>query len=235
MLFVASAKAVQVNFSFQANSVTDKPLFTYDNNGTDSSLDDTLAVTAGTTGVDLSVQVEGGLSVDFNDAQFTFAADVTGISFDAGVGRFMFNLAGDFAFTTNDAQGIVSGSFDSGKLNVRALDLGNGKYRLVAGESLFSFATDGTLYTTSGPALDALTGGQTLAGFQTMHFTVTGIAEVDGGDIMVMENVPGQLYDVLESFVFNSSYSGSSELVPEPATVGLSVLGLLVLARRRKA
>lgn len=237
MMMVASANAVTVAFSFETNSVANKPLFTYFTNGVEP---DTFAVTAGTTNVDLTAEILGGApSVDFDDAKFTLQSTVTGVSFDSSVGRFVFNLAGTFAFTTSADVAIVSGSFDMGKLNVRATSLGGGKYKVVAGESFFSFATDGTLYTSSGPALAPVIGAQTLSGSQTMHFTALGITESDpfgdiGSDITIMETVAGQVFDVLDDFSFNSSYSGTSELVPEPASIGLGVLGLIVLARRRK-
>jgi len=244
--FAQSASAVQLNFSFQLNSVGDKPLFMYDNAGTDSIADDSFHVTAGTTEVDLVAERDGGGAVLFEGidrAEFSLmTTSVNSVSFVPDLNRFVFDLAGEFAFNENDGgPTILAGSFDSAKLNIRAIDVGDGKYVLAAGETFFDFSTMGSLYTTAGPSLDPLFGpGEVLGGFQTMHFTMNGLSESDpnadiGSAITVMENVDLQTFDVLDSFVFDSSYSGVSDLIPEPASALLALMGLSAIAFRRKA
>ncbi|QNN23385.1 PEP-CTERM sorting domain-containing protein [Planctomycetales bacterium ZRK34] len=221
-----------VAFSFQTNSVADQPLFTYSTNGV---ADDTVAVTSGTTSVDLTAEILGGSSIDFDDAKFTLEATVTSIEFNSAVGRFTFNLAGTFAFTTSSDELIVGGSIGDASLNVRGFDIGMDTYQIVAGESMLSFTTLGDIYTSQGAALVPLIGAQDLDGSQTLNFTVLGIDSVTGGAIQVQESVAGQVYEVLDDFNFNSSFSGVSDLVPEPASVGLGLMGVMLLVRRKKA
>lgn len=122
-------------------------------------------------------------------------------------------------FEVRDSVGtlIVRGDTDAGSF----IRIGSTSSILMSSDISFGF--------TAGPALLALLEpGRTLSDPQESVFTVTDLAVVGGGPLLVGGN--------MQSWDANASYSGNSEVVPAPGAFALCALGGLTLAaRRRKA
>ncbi|MBI1369103.1 MAG: PEP-CTERM sorting domain-containing protein [Planctomycetes bacterium] len=230
LAFGSAAKAVVI-FGFDVNTVQSASLFNYSTNGTASVSDDTLTAN---TKVDLSVSVDGGSPTVFTGADLVVNAAVASVTRDPMTNKFYFALTGTFSFSQGGTE-IVSGSIDGSNLLVQTTPISATKFKVTSGDSVFNFALNGEIYTSTGPLLAALLGSNTLGGFQSMHFTAE---RARGASSIVLTN-SGGVTTTTTDFSITGSYSGDSELlpVPEPATVGLVGLGALVMAgsRRRSA
>jgi hypothetical protein len=138
----------------------------------------------------------------------------------------------DGLFTISDGvDTIMSVAFENAELHFQATASGSDFKLARAGASFIgNNALPGQIVTyTAGTnaAFLAMLGGMDVGGSQEFSFTVENL---DGGMM-----INGDPLGVEDDFEFSSSFSGQSELIPEPAALGMIGLGLLVIARRRAA
>lgn len=235
-LSVAPAAKAVVMVGFKLGTIGSQPLFTYDNNGTPTNLtDDTLA--AANT-VNFSVSVDGGPETIFSNAGFDFnlAAPPTITAAGSDVTFFL-----DGSFTISDgADSVLTVDFEGAELHFNATPAGGGDFILSKAGANFigndAIPGQSVTYTAGSSAtfLDLLN-GLDFGGSQEFSFTVETLNEAnpffDAMTMIMVSDEPG----VGESFVFDSSFSGQSELVPEPAALSMIGLGVLAMVRRRRS
>ena len=241
-LSVAPAAKAVVMVGFKLGTIGSTPLFTYNNGGTAGNLtDDTL--TAANT-VNFTVSVDGAPETVFNSAQFDFnLSSAPTIASDAsGITLF---LTGSFSIKdgTPAHDTILTVDFTNAELHFLATGIG-GNYTVqtngtaggmingnnaIPGQSVtYTAGTNATFL--------GLLGGMDFGGAQEFGYTVESLDEANpfadmGSTLAFGTNNGGS---VGENFVFSSSFSGQSELVPEPAALSMVGLGLLLIARRRR-
>ncbi|QNN23384.1 PEP-CTERM sorting domain-containing protein [Planctomycetales bacterium ZRK34] len=238
-LAVAPAAKAVVMVGFKLGSVGTTPLFTYSNSGTVGDLTDDTLVAANT--VDFSVSVNGGTETTFDDAEFNFSLSEAPTILASGSDVTLF-LTGSFT-VSDGVDDILTVSFSNAELHFNATQFGN-DYMVntngTAGGSIFAnnlLPTQDVVYTAGTNATFlGLLGGMDFGGAQELSFTVESLDEavpfMDGGTDLIFNGDPE---GVGENFVFSSSFSGQSELVPEPAALGMIGMGLLVIVRRRRS
>lgn len=214
---VAPAEAV---VGFQINSVDVSPLFNFDNQGTDSLADDTL--TAGLAQVELSLDL-GGSPLIYNEAKFEFDATLSSVELlgnPPGTQVYDLLFDGTFSFTDGESsQSILDATFTDARLLM--LEFGDtGTVGFATG-----LAADAAVSFVLGPAVP---GNLTVDGGEQFQFTINSLLSSGGGPVHIGTVPPPDDFQ-FEDFTFNSSFSGSMALVPEPATLGLAVLALVGL------
>lgn len=239
-LSVAPAANAVVMVGFKLGTIGSEPLFTYDTNGTAGDLTDDTLSAANT--VDFTVTVDGGPEVVFNGANFQLNTSSTPIISDnAGGTEVGFILDGSFTISTL-ADTILTVNFSGAELNIPATPFNGSRFLSNAGGSFFANTAigHGVEYVAGdNPTFNGLIGDMVFDGAQEFSFTVENLAEADpnadtGSTIIVQPD--GEIGgSVLDDFNFSSSFSGQSELIPEPATIGVVGLGLMILARRRRS
>lgn len=225
VLGARSASAV-VTLGFEINSISDRPLFLYQTNGTDSVTDDTLIAE---NNVDFTVTVEGSPVPTFDGAIFEMSADLVNLE---RVGPF-YVLTFDGSFSARDGasgDSIIAAEF-SGAQMLLMVGMGGG---ISFGQNLsLTTVAPPSLYTAGPELLPFLPAGLDLGGSQSMNFTVELLANVGDGPI-VISGTSLQDGEIGDDFTFDSSFSGMSELVPEPTTTALLIAGLAAMSRRRR-
>ena len=103
----------------------------------------------------------------------------------------------------------------------------NGSFVRLGGSNSLMFSSPNGLLYTAGPALQPLLGGVALTGLQDAVFTMTNL-QVAGGAPLTGAN------GVFNNFVADTSFSGSSGLVPTPGSMAIMVLAAGTLLRRRR-
>jgi hypothetical protein len=229
-LFVACAGAIdttqasQTLVGFQINSVDTAPLFTFRNQGTANILDDALSASAH---VDLSVE-RNGVEMQFPNASFALSALLTGLESGSLMGTTVYQLIFDGSFTFAEA-GSGDGIFDVAFTGARLLMLefnDSGVVNFASG-----LGANSSVNYVPGPALPP---GLVATGNQEFHFTVNGLQGLLGGQVQISA-VPPPNHFQFEDFGFNSSFAGSTNLIPEPASWLLGALGGCVLIAWRRA
>lgn len=238
-LSVAPAAKAVVMVGFRLGTVGSTPLFTYSNNGTVGNLTDDTLVAANT--VDFSVSVDGAPETIFNGAGFNFSLSEAPTILASGPNVTLF-LTGSFSIT-DGMDTVLTVGFENAELHFNASNVGNNftvNTNGTAGGSLIgNNAIPGQVVTyTAGDsaAFLSLLGGMDFGGAQEFSFTVESLDEANPmGDIGSNLVFNGDPEGVGENFVFSSSFSGQSELVPEPAALGMVGIGMLLIARRRRS
>ena len=215
-----AANAV-VTIGFEINSIGQSPLFEYSGNGTPTVTDDTLSAS---NTVAFTVRVDGNAVPTFDDAIFTFDANL--VNFNQTASSVELQFDGTFTVETSSNELILSASFQ----NATTLLIANGLFNT----PISSYAGSEPLIYQPGPALmPHLPPMMTLGAPQTMGFT---IEIVPFGTPVVFTGTDLQDGEFASSFFFNSSASGSAELVdiPEPATLGLLMASILFMGQRSR-
>lgn len=102
-----------------------------------------------------------------------------------------------------------------------------GSYVRISNTNSILFSDPNFTYT-SGPALDALTGPLTFVAPSEAVFTLTSVLADGGGSFI---NPDGSF----RTFDANSSFTGNTQAIPAPGAIALASLGVLCIARRRRA
>lgn len=237
-LLTAGHASAIVTLGFEINSIGDAPLFEYRTGGTAAVTNDTLH--ADNT-VQFTVSVDGTPVPAFAGATFQFDADLVNLQRTSSF--YVLTFAGQFALYDGEASAenlIVSAQFDEAQMLLlrsgTRISFGLGMSQMV-GEG------DSPLYTV-GPALQPfLPADMFLGGDQTMNFTIEELAswagQYSGTDPITTGAVFISGTDMISgmiasNFIFDSSFSGTSDLlVPEPATLAMLLGGVGGLVRRR--
>lgn len=226
---VHPAQAVVI-LGFEINSINPLPLFSHQALDPGDITDDTL--TAGSE-VDFTVTINGVAVPDaagFQNAYFSYEASLTSVEQQGNFS--ILHYDGSFRFDTSapvdDTTLILAGDFS----DMQLIFFSPGG-TISFGIGLSVGVTDGSLYT-AGPQLTPyLPAGFVLGNTQTANFTVD-LLDIDDPSGLIELNDEREL-TVTDDFTFSSSFSGSSDLVPEPATAVFAIAGLAtVFARRRR-
>jgi len=228
MLIAAPAFAAtpfDIDFGFDMNTVSVEPLFTFD--GASQTITADTAATA-----DLTVDQDDVRVATFEDAKFELGAELVNVA-PLSSSTMELTFAGGFAFTESVADGgdtIVTGNFDSAKMFLIGSQVGSTFTAFFASDLFTSSQSEGDFYDAEA-ALEDVLGPVTLQSPQDMFFTSTEFGSLNG-TVTVVED--GQGGFTFEDFVFDSSYSGHVDAIPEPATLSvLGLAGLAVIRRRR--
>ena len=229
--FIALVTAFQANavvvLGFEINSISSLPLFTHTAGDTNTITDDTLTANAN---VDLTVTLDGVPIPDsdgFQSALFDYSADLVSVSQEDNY--LIMTYAGSFSFTSDQNETIVSGDFDDMKLVFLAPG-GNILFPL----GLTAGTTGDPLLFDIGEAMeDHLPDNMILKGAQSVSFTVDLFNNFD-----FIEESEGALIPV-EDATFSSSFSATSPTfnkgdIPEPATISVALLGLMLMLKRNR-
>jgi len=105
----------------------------------------------------------------------------------------------------------------------------NGSYVRIGGTNALLFSSDDGFVYTAGPALTALLApGRVIAPLQEAVFSLTDIATTGGTGLFA----PGGVFN---SFSANASFSGNTDVVPNPGALALlGVAGMTAGLRRRR-
>lgn len=232
MLIAQSASAV-VTLGFEINSIESPPLFEHHTNGTSTVTDDTLTAD---NAVSFTVRVNGTPAPTFNNAQFTYNADLVNYS-NNGIGVEL-QYAGTFELRTAANELILSANFSQAS----TLLLAGGLFAT----PLAAFTAGEPLIYTPGPALMVLLpDDMTLGPEQSANFTVDNLTAWEGNfdnglpigtDLVTFSGTTFQDGTLDDNFIFDSSFSGTSELViiPEPTSLALFLGGIALIARRSR-
>jgi len=212
--------------SFEMNSVDVAPLFYFDNQGTDDLTDDTLS--AGVAHVDFTLKHSGGTE-QYLGAAFEFDSVLDSALSGSLASTTIYQLLFDGSFSFKEAGTddlILSATFDDTRMLLLEF-AGSGIVGFASG-----LASDGVANFSLGPAAPA---GLAVVGDEAFQFTMSNLKSETGG-LVHISSVPAPDNFQLENFTFSNSFSGSMALIPEPATIGLAVsglLGLMVVGWRR--
>ncbi|MBI1369104.1 MAG: PEP-CTERM sorting domain-containing protein [Planctomycetes bacterium] len=236
MMFNSAAKAVvMVGFDINFNSTV--PLFVYSNGGTATNLTDDTFV--GSSSVDFTVGIDGGMVHTFSGAIFSLTGTPTAITDADIVSQHTITMDGSLSIIDSATMNtVLTIDFTNAELVLQGKSSDKSRILLGLGFGGANANNGQNVVYTAGSELAALLpAGMTLGGFQSFHFTTTGFKEnipAADADTFVRVSTAGGVQD---AFQFDSSFSGEAELVsvPEPATLGLIGLGVLVMARSRRS